>query len=89
LTPQIIRAYNLPVEGGVYISRLDPGSPAEQAGLQQGDIITHMGEQVIDEDHPYINVLYKYSPGDTTTLSIVRGEQNLEVTVTFGSRPSS
>jgi serine protease Do len=89
LTPQIIRAYNLPVEGGVYIARIDAGSPAEQAGLQQGDIITHMGEQVIDENHPYINVLYKYSPGDTTTLSIVRGDQNLEVTVTFGSRPSS
>lgn len=89
LTPQIIRAYNLPVEGGVYISRLDAGSPAEQAGLQQGDIITHMGDQMIDENHPYINVLYKYSPGDTTTLSIVRGNQNLEVTVTFGSRPSS
>jgi serine protease Do len=89
LTPQIIRAYNLPVDAGVYIARIDAGSPAEKAGLQQGDIITHIGDQVIDKDHPYINVLYSYSPGDTTTLSIVRGEQNLDVTVTFGSRPTS
>jgi 2-alkenal reductase len=84
LTPQIIRAYNLPVEGGVYIARIEPGSPAEQAGLKQGDIITHMGGQMLDEDHPFINVLYDYLPGDIITLRVVRGEEILEITVTFG-----
>jgi S1-C subfamily serine protease len=73
----------------VYIARIDPGSPAEQAGLKQGDIITHLGAQMLDEDHPYINVLYDYSPGVTTTLKVVRGDEPLEITVTFGSRPVS
>jgi 2-alkenal reductase len=88
LTPQIIRAYNLPVEGGVYVARIDPNSPAEQAGLQQGDIITHMGDQVLDDAHPYINVLYAYSPGDTSTLDIVRSGEQLQLSVTFGEHPS-
>ncbi|MGD8456623.1 MAG: trypsin-like peptidase domain-containing protein [Anaerolineales bacterium] len=88
LTPQIIRAYNLPVSGGVYVARITPGSPADTAGLKEGDIITQIGEQVLDEDHPYINVLYAYSPGDATTLSIARGDHSLGITVTFGSRPT-
>lgn len=84
LTSQITARYQLPVDGGLYISYVAPGSPAEQAGLQEGDIITQMGEQVLDEDHPFINVLYNYSPGDATTLKVVRSQQTLDIQVEFG-----
>lgn len=88
LTPQITRRYNLPVEGGVYISYVDPGGPAEQAGLVEGDIITQMGDQVLDDDHPFINVLYSYTPGDTTDLQVTRNGSTLEVQITFGEHPA-
>ncbi|MCJ7702958.1 MAG: trypsin-like peptidase domain-containing protein [Anaerolineales bacterium] len=84
LTPQITQRYDLPVEGGVYISSVDSGSPADQAGLQEGDIITQMGNQTLDEEHPFINVLYNYTPGEITALQIVRGETPLEISVKFG-----
>jgi serine protease Do len=87
LTPQITHRYDLPVEGGVYISYVDPRSPAAEAGLQEGDIIVQMGDQIIDEDHPFINVLYSYTPGDTTNLDVMRGEASLEMPVTFGEHP--
>jgi 2-alkenal reductase len=43
ITPAIARAYDLPVQWGVYISRVADNSPASEAGLQRGDIITSVG----------------------------------------------
>ncbi len=88
LTPQITRRYNLPVDGGVYISLVNPNSPADTAGLQDGDIIVQMGDQQLDDAHPFINVLYNYSPGDSTEIQVVRGDQTLELTVTLGEHPA-
>jgi 2-alkenal reductase len=88
LTPQITQRYNLPVEGGVYISFIESGGPADHAGLQESDIITRMGDQLLDEDHPFINVLYAYNPGDTVILEVVRGSTPVEIEVTFGEPPA-
>jgi S1-C subfamily serine protease len=87
ITPRIASINNLPVDGGVYISYVEPGSPAGEAGLQEGDIITKIGNQVLDEEHPYINVLYSYSPGETTDLEVVRGGEPINLTITFGEPP--
>jgi serine protease Do len=84
LTPQITQQYNLPVDGGLYVSYVDSQSPADQAGLKEGDIIIQMGDQVLDNEHPFINVLYSYVPGETTNLQVMRGKTALEMAVTFG-----
>jgi len=84
LTPQITARYNMPVEDGLYVSYVESGSPADQAGLIEGDIITQMGETILDEEHPFINILYSYSPGETTSLKVVRGEDTMDMEVTFG-----
>ncbi|MEN8172973.1 MAG: trypsin-like peptidase domain-containing protein [Chloroflexota bacterium] len=88
LTEQIIHQYSLPVSGGVYLSHIEPNSPASRAGLQEGDIITKIGDQLINQEHPFINVLYTYSPGDTTTLDVTRQKDHLEITITFGEHPN-
>ena len=49
ITPAIARAYDLPVQWGVYISRVADNSPASEAGLQRGDIITSVGGIALDE----------------------------------------
>ncbi|MBE9523821.1 MAG: trypsin-like peptidase domain-containing protein [Chloroflexi bacterium] len=88
LTERIIQQYELPVNGGIYLSHIQPNSPASKAGLQEGDIITQIGDQIINQEHPFINVLYTYSPGDTTTLNIVRQNDSFEVSITFGEHPN-
>jgi len=87
-TERIARTYDLPVDKGLYISSVVRDSPAQAAGLQEGDIITHMGDQKFDEDHPFINVLYTYSPGDSTTLIVLRNGDTIELRVTFGELSS-
>lgn len=87
ISPAIAKAYNLPVQWGVYVSRVASGSPASEAGLQRGDIITKVGGVALDDTHSYLNTLYTYQPGDQVTLSLVREGQTLEVEVTLGEAP--
>ncbi len=46
------------------------GSPADKAGLVEGDIIMQVNGQTIDAEHALSNEVAKYSPGDTLTLKI-------------------
>ncbi len=88
ITPAIASRYNLPVQWGAYVTQVTAGSPAANAGLQRGDIIVSIGDQVIDEKRSYINVLFVYQPGDEVTLLVVRGGERLSLQVTLGeARP--
>jgi serine protease Do len=84
IDPGIAARYNLPAEWGVYITQVAENSPARAASLQQGDIITRIGEVSIDETHSYVNALFEYKPGDQITLALVRGNETLQVNVTLG-----
>ena len=88
ITPNISYRYGLPVESGAYISKIAPGSPAALAGLKAGDIITQIGDQLLNEDHPFINVLYKFSAGETTTLEFIRDQETQRVQIIFGEHPT-
>ena len=63
ITPRIAAVYRLPAEYGVYITQVAENSPASQAGLQPGDIITGIGETTLDATHTYINTLFQYCAG--------------------------
>lgn len=84
IDPGIAARYNLPAEWGVYITRVEPNSPASRAGLQEGDIITKIGDVLLDATHSYVDTLFKFKPGDQTTLDVARGNETLQVPVTLG-----
>lgn len=81
ITPDIASMYGLPVQWGVYISRLVSGGPADKAGLQPGDIITHINGVELNDSHPYMNTLFTYKPGDQVELTVQRDNQSLKVSV--------
>jgi len=90
VTPDIASAYNLPVQWGVYVTKVNLNSPADKAGLQRGDIITSIGGVALDATHSYINTLFNYKPGDQVTVEFVRNGQTRQAQVTLGeSSPSS
>jgi 2-alkenal reductase len=84
ITPDIAAAYNLPVQWGAYVTDVASNSPASQANLQRGDIITAIGNVTLDETHSYINALFTYQPGDQVTLTLARNGKTLQVQVTLG-----
>ena len=63
------------------------GSPAEAAGLKDGDVILSIEGQAIDAEHPLDAVLTSFAPGQTVKVTILRGSEELEVSVTLGTRP--
>jgi 2-alkenal reductase len=89
VSPDIANAYNLPVQWGAYVTDVAASSPASQAGLQQGDIITSLGGVALDATHDYINVLYNFKPGDQVALIYNRDGKTIPVQVTLGTAPSN
>lgn len=79
---------DLSVTYGVVIARVEPGSPAAKAGLQEGDVILAFNNQKLDED-ALTALLVKHKPGDVVTLTIWRSGKQLDLTVTLGARPQT
>lgn len=84
INPSIAERYNLPADWGAYVTQVEPGSPAAQAGLQENDIITKIGEIAIDETHSYINSLFEHQPGDTIPLTVMRNGEEVQLQITLG-----
>jgi S1-C subfamily serine protease len=86
LTPEMSMAGDLPVDHGALITSVSPGTPAEEAGLQAGDIIVRMGDWELDEEYPFINVLGRLKPGQVVAFVIYRDGARLTAEVTMGLR---
>lgn len=84
INPTLAQQYNLPVQWGIYVAEVIEGSPAEAAGIRAGDIITRIGDLPIDANHPFINVLFNFKPGDEVTVELVRRSRVLQVKLTLG-----
>ena len=64
-----------PVSNGVYVDTVEKGSPAEEAGLKSGDIITKLGDVEIKSLAYLKYQLYKHNVGDTIAITYYRGEE--------------
>ena len=84
ITPELAARYEIPLEEGVLITDVVPGGPAEQAGINKGDILTSIMGQQIDASHPFRNVLFAYSPGETIQLELFRNGQILSPDLVLG-----
>jgi serine protease Do len=67
--------------GGVVITQVEPGSAADEAGIQRGDIIREVNGQSIRSLGDYRAVLAKLTKGDVIRLLIKRGERNIYLTM--------
>ncbi len=87
ITPDSAAASNLPVQQGLVVEQVTPGSPAADAGIQVDDIITALDGTKIDESHSLRTILFQRQPGDTVTLSVLRGGSTLSIKVSLTARP--
>ena len=74
--------YGLPY--GLYITKVESGSPADKAGLQAGDILLTVGDTRISGVADYESALYGYEPGDTLNIVIYRSGRQYSATLTVG-----
>jgi S1-C subfamily serine protease len=94
ISPALAESQNLPVDYGALIgtqggqAAVFPGSPAEAAGLREGDIITAIDGEQIGPGVDLSMLIVGHSPGDTITLKILRDNSTSEVDVTLGELPA-
>ena len=84
ISPRIASFYNLPTDWGVYITEVGRNSPASNAGLRQGDIITKIGSIAINEQNTYVNTLFNFNANETIIIEVVRGNDLLTMEITLG-----
>ncbi len=68
---------------GMRIESVREGRPAEEAGMQDGDVVLRLGEVEVLDMMSYMKGLSKYRKGQTVEAEIQRGEQTLTLPVTF------
>jgi S1-C subfamily serine protease len=101
LTLYEIELLGLKSSMGAYVTYVVSGGPADNAGLRPGTIATSVtglysggdlitavdGRSIVTYDDLIAYVFTYKSPGDTVTLTVLRGDQTLEIPLVLGERP--
>lgn len=89
LTPDVAQAQGLSVQSGVLVADVVDGSPAAQAGLQAGDVISAVDGSTIASFDQLSAQLTSHKAGDTVKISIIRSGQERQLTATLQERPAA
>jgi putative serine protease PepD len=65
---------------GALVEQVDPGTGGAEAGLQKGDVITKVDDQLITDSDSLVATVRSYRPGDTVTLTVTSSTSNGEST---------
>lgn len=102
ITPRIAKALDVPVEQGILVGEVYPGSPADRAGIRGGnqrvllgdqeislggDIILRVDNQPIASADELISRIESKNPGDKVDLTIFRNGNKLNTSVVLKERP--
>ena len=92
LNSEIAKNHNLSQETGALVKgdansfAVEKDSPADKAGLKEGDIITKIDGQNVDKSNSLASIIAQKNPGDTTSLTILREGKEMTVSVTLTER---
>ncbi len=88
--------YGLSVKRGAFVVPADngqpsviPDSPASKAGIREGDIITKVGGDEVNESNSLISLLGRHSVGEKVTLTVVRDGKDMKIDVTLEAAPQT
>jgi S1-C subfamily serine protease len=86
LTADVAAEEGLDLEEGALIEQVYADTPAANAGLQEGDVVTAVDGEDVDAEHTLSDRLSAYEEGDTVTLTVVRDGESQSIDVTLGAR---
>ena len=89
MTPQLARNLGLDVNLGVIVTAVYKESPAFQAGIRPGDIITEFNGIALGDGRKGVQFIEQSRPGDSITLGIQRGLQKTDITLVMTAQPGN
>ena len=84
LTPDLAEALDLDVARGTLISRVESGSPAEDAGLQAGDVIVAVNGSEVEGSRDLRNAIGMVRVGEEITVEVQREQRRIRLAVRVG-----
>ena len=78
---RIVRFYGLPLETSVLVVSVEKNSPAERAGLREGDLIVAFNDQPVGSVHDLHKVLVGEQIGVSASLTVIRHTEKLELPI--------
>jgi len=86
LSPEDASRFDLPVDAGALVEQVAPGSAADRAGVQKGDIITALGDAKVESYGDLLGALRDYEPGDRVVLTVFRDGEETKLGVTLDEK---
>ena len=87
ISPELAESFRLPSTNGTLIAGVQPGGPADRAGIRRGDILVAVESKAFTDSTEMLNLIAALRPGDQATLKIVRDHQEKQVKIQVGTRP--
>lgn len=83
ISSAVKRYYNLPVDSGVLVASVEPGSCAEAAGLEAGDVIVKADGTEISTMDELVKIKNKHKAGENMTLTLARSDGDVDIELTL------
>lgn len=87
LSPQIVERFDLEVDSGAVVLGIVEGTPADEVGLQPGDVITAIDGERIRSVPALLGLLRDRAPGDEIDVTVQRRDEELSFTVELSDQP--
>jgi membrane-associated protease RseP (regulator of RpoE activity) len=89
LTPELRTHFGVPDESGVMVAKVEPGSPAEKAGIKVGDILTRIDGGAVKSSWDVTGKIRKLDDGQQVPIEVWRNgkAQNVTATIVEKERP--
>ena len=87
LTQQTASKFGSPVDSGALVEKVEPGSPADAAGIRRGDVVIAAGSEDVRSSGDLVSALRDYQPGDSVDLTILRNGEKSKLQVNLAESP--
>lgn len=84
LTPELTEHFGLKDQKGILISEVTKGSPAEKAGLKQGDVVIEFEGNPTEKIGPFRNSVSLMTPGSKKQITVLREGKRKTLTIAIG-----
>ncbi len=85
LTQELSESFGLETPEGALVTKVEKGSPAEKAGLQEGDVITHLNGRRVTSSSSLPVQVGAIPPGKKAELTVIRDKKEIKLSATIGT----
>jgi S1-C subfamily serine protease len=88
LTAQLAQRFGLEATAGALVVQVQEGSPADEAGIREGDVITALGDRRVESAEDLLGALRAQRPGDRVDVTVDRNGESQTLQITLASPPT-